>query len=363
MRTGKEMTEKLHRRLVIAGASVAIGLPAALSASPAAAASDRPHLSVRVFASGTATMSQPDDITWLDGTVYVVWQNGVGPMGEPSPTGAIASSVVGYSVSGHRVGTWKVAGHADGLAADAASHRLIVTVNEDGNSSLFTISPDAPATDQVRHYHYNLNPLAHGGGTDAVSVYRGVILVSASAPTIANGPAVYQARLEASGVAVLQPVFYDNSAATVANANSSSWGKSVALALTDPDSNQVVPVSSPRFAGDFMLDSQGDQQQVYVDGAGGPTPHLSVLDLSQSVDDTAWATDVDGTLLVTEGVDNEIFAVTGAFDPGTAFVAVTPGNANNPINRPNYLGRLDLRTGEVTQVVTTIQAKGLLFIP
>lgn len=359
------MTEKLYRRLVIAGASAAIGLPAALSASPAAGATAaaRPHLSVRVFASGTATMFHPDDITWLDGTVYVVWQNGVGPMGQPSPTGTTASSVVGYSASGHRVATWKVAGHADGLAADAASHRLIVTVNEDGNSSLFTISPEAPATDQVRHYHYNLNPLAQGGGTDAVSVYRGVILVSASAPTIANGPAVYQARLEASGVAVLQPVFYDNSTATVANVNSPTWGKSVALALTDPDSNEVVPTGSPRFAGDFMLDSQGDQQQVYLDGAGGPTPHLSVLDLSQSVDDTAWATDVDGTLLVTDGVDNGIFAVTGAFDPGTAFVAVTPGSANNPINRPNYLGRLDLRTGEVTQVVTTIQAKGLLFIP
>jgi hypothetical protein len=268
------MTEKLYRRLVIAGASAAIGLPAALSASPAAGATAaaRPHLSVRVFASGTATMFHPDDITWLDGTVYVVWQNGVGPMGQPSPTGTTASSVVGYSASGHRVATWKVAGHADGLAADAASHRLIVTVNEDGNSSLFTISPEAPATDQVRHYHYNLNPLAQGGGTDAVSVYRGVILVSASAPTIANGPAVYQARLEASGVAVLQPVFYDNSTATVANVNSPTWGKSVALALTDPDSNEVVPTGSPRFAGDFMLDSQGDQQQVYLDGAGGPTP-------------------------------------------------------------------------------------------
>jgi hypothetical protein len=68
-------------------------------------------------------------------------------------------------------------------------------------------------------------------------------------------------------------------------------------------------------------------------------------------------------LLVTDGVDNEIFAVSGDFIPGTAYVAVTPADANNPVNRPNYLGRLDLRTGEVSQAVTTIQAKGLLFIP
>jgi hypothetical protein len=256
-----------------------------------------------------------------------------------------------------------VAGHADGLAADAAGHRLIVTVNEDGNSSLFAISPEAPAGDQVRHYEYNLNPLAHGGGTDAVSIYRGVILISASNPAVANGPAVYRARLEARGVAVLQPVFYDNSIATFANGNSPSWGQRVALALTDPDSNEVVPAMSRRFAGDFMLDSQGDQQQIYVDGATGSTPRLSVLNLSQSVDDTAWATTVGGTLLVTDGVDNEIFAVTGGFDLGTAYVAVTPGNANHPSPRPNYLGQLDLRTGHVMAVVTTVQAKGLLFIP
>jgi hypothetical protein len=358
------MSDWAHRRCTTAGAIAAVALPAALAGAPAAAATTATHarLSVRVFANGTATMTQPDDITWLDGTVYTVWQNGVGPSGQPSSTGATASAVVGFSASGHQVATWKVKGHADGLTADAASHRLIVTVNEDGNSSLFTILPLAPAADQVQHYQFNLNPLPHGGGTDAVSVYRGAILISASAPTIANGPAVYRARLEANGVAILQPVFFDNSTATVANAGSSS-GTQVALALTDPDSNEIVPASSPRFAGDFVLDSQGDERQIYVDGATGATPRLSVLDLSQSVDDTAWATDSGGTLLVTDSVDNEIFAVWGAFDPGTAYAAVTPTDANNPINRPNYLGQLDLRTGEVSRVVTSVQAKGLLFIP
>jgi len=359
------MTQKVHRRWIIAGAAAAVGLPAALSVAPvAAAATPQAHakLSVRVFANGSATMTQPDDITWLDGAVYVVWQNGIGPSGQPSPTGATASDVVGYDSSGDRVATWKVAGHADGVTADVATHQLIVTVNEDGNSSLFVISPEAPVGHQVQHYSYNLNPLPHGGGTDAVSVYRGVILISASAPTVANGPAVYRADLEGS-VAVLQPVFFDNSTATVANVNSTSYGKQVALALTDPDSNEIVPASSPRFGGDFVLDSQGDEEQMYVDGADGPTPHLSVLDLSQSVDDTAWVTNPSGTLLVTDGVDNEVFAVWGAFDTGTAYVAVTPGDANIPVNRPNYLGELNLRTGEIAPTVTTIQAKGLLFVP
>ncbi|HEX4864217.1 MAG TPA: hypothetical protein VFV02_09105 [Acidimicrobiales bacterium] len=354
------MTQNARRRWIIAAATAAIGLPAALSASPAAAAGE---LSSRVFTSGTATMTQPDDITWLDGAVYVVWQNGIGPSGQPSSTGVTDSTIVAYSTSGRRVARWRVAGHADGLAADSARDRLIVTVNEDGNSSLYTISPEAPPADQVEHYQFNLSPLPHGGGTDAVSVYHGTILISASAPTVTGGPAVYRARLEAGGMAVLEPVFFDDSQARVANVDTSSSGRWVDLALTDPDSNVVVPKSSPRFGGDFMLNSQGDEEQIYVGGDAGRSPRLSVLDLSQAVDDTAWVTDTDGTLLVTDSVDNEVFAIRGEFDPGTAYVAVTPRDANNPINLPNYLGRLNLHTGEVSPADTTIQAKGLLFIP
>jgi hypothetical protein len=47
-------------------------------------------------------------------------------------------------------------------------------------------------------------------------------------------------------------------------------GGSVAPMLTDPDSSEDVPFFAPRFAGDFMLTSQGDQEQVFVSDAGGP---------------------------------------------------------------------------------------------
>ena len=42
--------------------------------------------------------------------------------------------------------------------------------------------------------------------------------------------------------------------------------QSVRLALTDPDSNEDVPSYAPRFAGEFMLTSQGDQEQIFVAG-------------------------------------------------------------------------------------------------
>jgi hypothetical protein len=61
-----------------------------------------------------------------------------------------------------------VAGHCDGLTADPSIGQVIATVNEDANSSLFTI---AVGSGRVMHYAYN-KPLPHNGGTDAISVYR-----------------------------------------------------------------------------------------------------------------------------------------------------------------------------------------------
>ena len=141
-------------------------------------------------------------------------------------------------------------------------------------------------------------------------------------------------------------------------------GKSVALALTDPDSNFVVPHSSPRFGGDFVLDSQGDQQQVYMHNAGRAGQQLYVLNLSQSVDDTVWATSSNGTLYATDG-NTTVYALRGHIAIGTAFSAVTPGNANNapPNPGPNYLATLDLNTGVLTPVAgVTFAVKGLVFV-
>ncbi len=330
-------------------------------ATPGSNGSTAGSLSSSFFAGGNPTLTQPDDITTLDGRIYVGWQNGVGPDGTPSKSGAKASTVVEYAPTGRRLQSWSLTGHADGLTADAVHHDLIVTVNEDGNSSLSTIDPGGKPQSQVHHYGFSPNPLPHGGGTDAVSVYHGQIFVSASAPTSASGPALYRVQLEGD-TAQVQPVFFDNSQATVANTATSTSGQAVTLALTDPDSNIVVPAGSSRFAGSLMLDSQGDQQQVYVTGADTLLPQLSVLNLSQAVDDTAFATSTRGTLYVTDGADDEVVAVTGTFAPGTAFVAVTPGSANTPAPGNNYLGRLDLGTGTIQPVATNVQAKGLLFV-
>jgi hypothetical protein len=297
---------------------------------------------------GTEPLSDPDDIVTMNGLLFVGFQNGVPSTGGTSPSGNPNSTLVEFTPFGKVLDQWDLTGKIDGMGADPCHQRVIATVNEDGNSSLYTVNPGAPPSAQVTHYTYNANPLPHEGGTDAVSVYRGQILISASAPTVATGPAVYSATLDATTrTASLAAVFYDNSSAI-----SATTGAQTTLALTDPDSNIVVPDASRRFAGDFMLDSQGDQEQIYVHNAGGSHQRLFELPLTQSVDDTAWATSTDGAFYVTDQVNNTVDAITGHFNPGQAVTVATPCDANNalPTCGPNYLASLDVFTGAVSRV-------------
>jgi hypothetical protein len=163
-------------------------------------------------------------------------------------------------------------------------------------------------------------------------------------------------------------VFNDDAKARVANAGG-NFGKTVTLALTDPDSNSVVPASAPRFAGDFMLTSQGDNEQIFLQPRRFGI--LRVLSLSQSVDDTAWARS-GGSLFGTDSSADTVDMVTGPFRRGTVIVAVTPCNANNaPSTCPgpgfpaNYLGWLNPWTGHISPVSLvgpTFQPKGLVFV-
>jgi hypothetical protein len=327
-------------------------------------------------------LTQPDDITMLNGNLFVTFQNDVGPQGTPSPSGNVDSTIVEISPSGNAVAQWDIRGHCDGLTADPAIASVIATVNEDANSSIFLINPTAHRHDAVQQYFYNLSPLPHFGGTDAISLDNGEILISASAPGTSDGappapnatyPAVYAVTLDARDhVATVRTVFRDEATATIANTGTAQ-GQRVRLGLTDPDSNEIVPASSPRFAGSFMLDSQGDQEEVYVPDPAAAHPRLWVLELTQSVDDTAWARDSDGTLYATDAAHDTVDAVRGDFPVGDAFEAVTPCDSNSapatcsdtPPSPPNSLGLLDMWTGQIAHVSlrgVDLQPKGMIFV-
>ncbi|HEV7183423.1 MAG TPA: hypothetical protein VGN33_02920 [Leifsonia sp.] len=339
--------------LLFIGAAATAALTAA--ALPAAAATPGAHPSfvVHSFAAVGAETS-PDDITRLGASIYVTFQNGVGPLGEAAPSGATASTIQQYTLQGMPGKSWSVTGKVDGLTADPARKRLLLTANEDGNSSFLTLDPASSSA--AKRYTYQ--GLTHGGGTDAISVTRGAIIVSGSNPSNPAGPAAYRVTLEGT-VARLTPVLNDNSVAT--SANPSTAGKPVQLALTDPDSNEIVPRSSTRFAGSFMLDAQADKQLIFISperrDQDGRQVEPQVLSVAQPLDDTAFARHANDTLWVTDPTHDKVVEITGPFAAGQAISTVTPDAG------PTYLARLSLKDGSLAPIaeLAGITPKGLLF--
>ena len=319
-------------------------------------------------AATTERLTQPDDLVALGGNLYVGFQNGVGSQGEVSSHGNLDSTLVEFTPAGSVVNKWDVTGKIDGMGVDPATGRVFATVNEDSKSSLYVLSSGT-----VTHYTYTPSSLPNLGGTDAVAVDQGKILISASAPGTsgkapASAPAVFVVTLNAgANTAGVAPFFADN--AMAAGVDGSKAGQTVALALTDPDSNGVVPSSSSKFAGDFMLNSQGDEELIFSDASGA---NLQVLKISNAVDDIAWATSATGTLYTTDSSADTVDAITGPFKPGTAYAAVAPCNANSaPATCPapgypaNSLGTINLATGAVgnVTVIGPVAPKGLIFVP
>jgi hypothetical protein len=390
---GKRSASLLTTALLTAGALVtagAIALPAsAQPATPAAPGTTSHELTVRQILFGqklhhkfrvdgtgawrSESLTSPDDITELGHHLFVTFQNGVGPQGTPSTDGNTDSTLVEFALDGRWVSQWDVTGKCDGLTADPLTGQVIATINEDAHSSLDAITV---ATGRLQHYRYS-EPLPHNGGTDAVSIYHGQILISASAPGTTGAaapqptyPAVYVTTLHPkTGIAQVRALYYDEAPAKAVNGPDA--GKVVRLALTDPDSNEVVPWSSPRFAGDFMLTSQGDKEQIFYRRTGGRAS-LDVLSLSDSVDDTAWATAGRGALYTTDQATDTVDEVSGSFTNGTAYSAVTPCDANDapavcpaPGFPPNYLATDNLKTGALTPVKTCgprVHPQGMIFV-
>jgi hypothetical protein len=372
----------------VLAAAGALAAPASAHAAPAAAASpplhvtriaygEKLHHTYRPNGKGTvrtAALSGPDDIAELGGNIFVAFQNNVGPQGQAAPDGNLDSTVAEFTPSGREVRQWDLAGHVDGLTADPLTGEVIATSNEDANSALFTIDPWTCA---LTRYAYSSNPLPHHGGTDAISVYHGQLYVSASAPGTtgaaapnAKYPAVYVVRLDsAKRVAHVSPLYYDEAPAY--QANGADAGKTTGLALTDPDSSEVVPWAAPAYAGDFMLDSQGDQELIFDHVTGGHQS-LTALHLPASVDDSAWATARYGALYVTDAADDTVDTVTGPFAAGTMYASVTPCDSSKaPATCPgpgypaNYLAVVSMRTGALTPVPLTgpaLRTKSMIFV-
>jgi len=333
------------------GATVAAAATSTRSAAPKTVALQAGYQLHR-FAPLPTGLSKPDDLALLGRDVFVGYQNGVGSMGEPAAgTGQTQSTIVEYGPHGRQLASWTITGKCDGLGADPATHELIATVNEDGNSSLYTIQP---SSGDVDHFTYNVDPVSlGGGGTDAVSVQGGTIYVSGSNPAGASAPAVYAVSLDVgSGFATLTSTFTDD-----APANGPSGP--VTLALTDPDSNGFVPISVAGVGGDFVLVSQADAQLIFVKDLGSATQTLTQLPIGTNTDDITFVTSHKGSLLLTDNATGQIFAISSNhFTPGTVFVD-TAGDSGVP----GLVGTVNLTTGQITPIASGFtNPHGMLFV-
>jgi hypothetical protein len=312
----------------------------------------------------------PDDIALLatpglDNGMPMIWtayQNGINADGTPgAPGGPTQSTVAGYDAStGALVATVQVTGKSDGLSSDQSTGILISTINEDSNSHLDLINP---ATGAVATYTYNPNPAVSGnGGTDSIAVIAGRLYLAHSNPNDTSQPAVYEVTLNtASLTANLTPVFYCNSMAT-----DIETGATFRMALTDPDTNFVMPDSSPNFPGALAQVSQADGLIVFDSPSLTGQTQLQVLNLTDNkpgnvppVDGFAVATSSSGTLYVVDAKAGTIQAFdTTGWPTGTIFIG-EPNDNSNPL-----VGTLNPSTGRITPFSNTFESpKGLLFVP
>ncbi|HEV3370618.1 MAG TPA: hypothetical protein VG074_13715 [Acidimicrobiales bacterium] len=341
-----------------------------LAVLPASAGGSAPTVHLSPFAAGAAGQTKPDDITKLDGRIYVSFQNNAGKDGTPAGS---MSTIVAFNRLGKEVATWSVLGRADGLTADRFTHTIYASVNEDNNSSLFVINPADPTP---AHYTYSPNPseIAAGetssnGGTDSITIgHDGTVYVAHSNPDpgVGNTAALYTISLSGT-TATLTPVFGVQDQATDV-----VTGATAALNLTDPDSNRFIPKSAPVLPNTLIQDSQADSQLVFVNKPGTTKQSLGVLNLKNAAGDPTVTPQLDdivevtgpGTLYVVDQAKGTISSIdTSGITPGTLFVSQPAPAAGDLLNTPD-LGLVDPTTGVVTHLGTGLGSpKGLLFVP
>jgi hypothetical protein len=340
----------------------------------AAAAEDPSHPGPGTLPAGGFVAAAPagsqglDDLTRLvvkgvDGGKEVIWvayQNAINPDGTPGTLGGpTASTVAGFdAATGALVASIPVTGKVDGLTADRAHRRLIATVNEDLNSALDLIDP---RTATVTGYTYSPSPTVNGnGGTDSIAVTEGHIYLAHSNPADTAQATEYAVTLRPHHIAALRAVFFNNS-----TAQNAVTGQPNTLALTDPDTNYVMPRASRRFAGQLATIGQADGQIIFASHPQS-AQKLTVLNLIDNVpgniptlDGLAVATAGHGTLYVVDAGAGSIQALnTTGWPAGTVFVGETKDNGNA------ILGTLNLSTGTISPLGNIVKnPKGLLFIP
>ncbi|MGI0129638.1 MAG: hypothetical protein ACREDE_01635 [Thermoplasmata archaeon] len=263
------------------GATSDPALPA--SGSPASDPLAAPHfIPNAVFVAGPPPKeSGADDITEISipdfdhghPVIFTEYQNRINPIGTPSsPGGPTQGTVAGYDeFTGQLVGLYYITGHVDGVTADPAHRRVVVTSNEDANSAFYLINHLSAAV--IRFTCAPTLEVNGNGGSDSIAIWHGGIFSSHSNPNDTYAPTVYRISLDWNPhVDREYPVFWDDSPARFEAA-----GTSGNTTLTDPDTSYVMPPASPPYGGDLATISQVDGRLIFARTAD---THLQLTQLN-----------------------------------------------------------------------------------
>jgi hypothetical protein len=345
---------------------LALGPAGAATAATALKPSVPPGFKIAKLASPPPGAGNCDDLAFLEGHLFMACQDTTLSTG-----GGGDSTLAEYGLDGTLVRTWSIKDKIDGMNGDPLNRRVIVSLNEDANSHLATITP---STGQVTYYTYSPDPrgantptaVRTGGGTDQVSVdSTGHVLITASHAGTKTGTAVFKVVLTppssptGTGTATLSPTFPDD--APAANGNTGSG--TVQLALGDVDSGAIVPQSSPRYGGSYVITDQTALVLVFAHNINTGTG-LTVLKTPFGLDDLLWTTSPGGTLYI---VDKGPTAILPNVSASALYKVTGPFTTNTVLASNDGVGEqvvtVNLNTGALTPFVQHLQTtKGLVYL-
>jgi hypothetical protein len=328
--------------------SSANGSGSCKSSSQVSSLSALPGYQVCLFAGATTSMNHPDDVRYVNGNVWIAWQNSSAKDGSTTNPSTIAE----YTSGGKLLKTWSVIGHADGMRMDPMTHQMWVTTDEDAKPRLYTINPSSSTPTQ-----YTVPTTSWGGGFDDIEFVNGSAYTSASNPTLNSAgknpnPAIVKVTLSGTK-AVLSQALPGEVKATSLNPPVAA----TTLTLTDPDSMSTDP------QGDLVFMSQGDGSLLFIHGIGTSSQTVKYVTVGTQIDDTIWPTSSKGCLLVADNSSGVFSVCSNIWVPG-APVSSSPNDAGVI----SFVGTLNpmstLASGQLTPFLVGMgNPHGMAFIP
>jgi hypothetical protein len=293
---------------------------------------------IKTLATGPTGSSGPDSITLGDGFLWVAYANGISGTGGPGD-----STIVQYDLSGNIVNSYHIAGSVDGLKLDPDTGKIWALQNQDGNSTLSLIDPEAGTVTGPLPYAVS----SSSRGYDDV-VFKGEqVFLSETNPNAPGDATVVRVTSgdDPHGPIKTSPVltFGQTGIDTIT-------GASETIPQSDPDSMKLAP------NGDLLLTSGDDGAIIDIKHPGTATQSVTFTPIQgvpapgAGLDDVIKPNASAGTFYLTDTNDNRVLAF-----------HVTGLNVNDyyaTVGSLDAFGQVDPATGAFTPIVSAQNAPG-----